>query len=414
MSAKGNRHNFFIQIPWGAWYGDETLTLSFPSRFDVHMLGIQDAPCLKGQDIRSALKFGVGGKALCEMAQGKEKVVVAVEDITRPSKLDQVLQAVLKELKIAGVKKENIAFLICAGAHVPMDTDGWMRKAGKVASMGFRMLNHNPWEHLSDTGHILWGGPVKINKHFLEADLRIAIGSIIPHPFAGFSSGAKLIIPGLSDFDTIKRCHKLVMMGFRTANIDPEKNKFRQEIENVVSEIGVDLFVGLVPNFYRDIAGIFVGDIIRAHREGVKFAQKIFRSEARRVYDVVVLNAYPKDMELIQTDAVFGALKRVNFKFVKQDGIVIVVTKSSLGLGGHLLFGPEKPLYRRPVKRRYLMERELVVFSPDIGEIEFHSMYWSGYKLAKTWKACLSLIEDRFQGNCHVGVFPCAPLQLVN
>ena len=74
----------------------------------------------------------------------------------------------------------------------------------------------------------------------MASDLISAIGSIIPHPFAGFGSGGKLILPGLSDIATLERSHKFVMMGFRGGVNDVENNKFRLELENVVSQIGLD------------------------------------------------------------------------------------------------------------------------------------------------------------------------------
>ena len=56
----------------------------------------------------------------------------------------------------------------------------------------------------------------KVNKDFLEADLKLSMEGITPHPFAGFSGGGKLILPGLANMEIIERTHRYVVMDFRS------------------------------------------------------------------------------------------------------------------------------------------------------------------------------------------------------
>ena len=121
---------------------------------------------------------------------------------------------------------------------------------------------NNPYDNLMDTDVVQGSTRLKINTDYFKADLSIAVGSIIPHSMAGFSSGAKLVLPGLSDIESFERTHKFAMMGFAGGVNDVEKNKFRRNLEKAVSQIGIDFFIGVVPNSGQEIAGVFAGDMV--------------------------------------------------------------------------------------------------------------------------------------------------------
>lgn len=389
------------------------LDLSFPSLWEVDISRIFDSPRLEDGNIKAAFQNSFGTRPLKEMASRKRNIVIAVEDITRPVRLERILRTVIQELRAAGVKKKNIILIACNGAHAPMPRADLVKKIGKSIVKDFLILNHNPYDNLSETGMVLGKTPVKVNRNFYKADFKIAVGSIIPHNFAGFSSGGKLILPGLSDIATLERSHKYVMMGFRGGVNDVETNKFRLEIEEVVNRIGVDFFVGVVPNSRREIAGVFTGHIVDAHRAGVEFARKVFGTKHQTSYDIAVLNAYPKDSELLQADTALTPLKTTKAEIIKEDGVIVIISKCSNGFGYHALFGPGMRLSRKPIKRRFLKGKDLIVFAPGINQAEFRSLYWEGYTLADRWNSVISLLENRFPGRCRVSVMPCAPLQLL-
>ena len=413
MSAVKQNRCQKITIPWGTWHGDMDLELGFPSQWDLDVAKIKDADTLTLADIQLSLQNPHGTDTLQSMATGKKNAVIAVEDITRPTRLEGLLIGIVDALSSAGLKDDQIKFIICNGAHAPMHKNQIEMKYGESLLKRFIFLNHNPYDNLTDTGIILGKTPVRLNSFFHEADLKIAVGTIMPHSFAGFSAGAKLLLPGLSDMATLERTHKFVMMGFRGGVNDVETNKFRAEIEDVAQKVGVDFFCGAVPNFKRDIAGIFTGDIIKAHRQGVAFARDIFKTQIKPKANIAVLNAYPKDTELIQADAALTPLKTIKESMVKENGIYIIISRCSDGYGYHSLFGPGMPLSRKPVKRGMLKKRDLIVFAPGINTPEFKTMYWDGYTLCNQWKDVLEIISEKYPSHCRVTVLPSAPLQLL-
>lgn len=401
-----------IDLLWGAWYEEAAMQLDFPSHWEIQKCSIVDSPRMTSQKISDAVTEPINNLSLQRLAQGKKNVVIAVEDITRPSRLERILRYVLKELYSAGLDKKQISFVICNGAHAPMLRVDLEKKFGPEILRDFLILNHNPYDNLEDSGIMLGKTPFKVNRNYLQADLKIAIGTIIPHSFAGFSAGGKLILPGLADIGTLERTHKFVMMGMRGGVNNVETNKFRHEVEKVVGQVGCDFFIGVVPNSRREIAGVFAGHFVDAHRAGVEFGRKIYKTRVSPA-DVVVLNAYPKDSELIQADTALTPLKTTTADFISEDGVVIIISRSSNGLGHHSLFGPGMRLYRKPIKRRFLKDRELIIYSPNVNQAEFETIFWDGYTFATQWQDVLENLYKRFPQKCRVAILPTAPFQLL-
>jgi len=402
-----------VSIPWGAWFGDKQRELTFPKRWEIKIHQIADASEIDDQAIQQCIRQPIATKTLRHLASGKRKITIAVEDITRPTELGRILDAILQELYDSGVAVENISFVICNGAHAPMLKQDVEKKLGNLVTKNYMVFNHSPHDNLCDTGIVLGKTAVKVNRNFFKSDLRIAVGSILPHNFAGFSAGAKLILPGLADIATLERTHKYVMMGFRGGINNVETNRFRSEIEDVVKKIGLDFFVGVVPNSNRKIAGVFAGDFIPAHRAGVEFARQVYRTAFKPLADIAILNAYPKDVELLQADAAFTPLKTSTDNLVKENGVLIITSSCSNGFGFHSLFGPGMRLSHRPIKKRFLSGKDLILFSPNVNQIEFQSLYWEGYRLVSDWNLLIRYLRKKFETRCRVSIFPTAPLQLL-
>ena len=253
---------------------------------------------------------------------------------------------------------------------------------------------------------------VKINKHFIKSDLKIVVGSVIPHPFAGFSGGAKIVFPGLAGIDAIERSHRAALMGFAGGFGKVEGNRFREQAENIAKRIGIDIAINIVVNSQRKIAGLFVGDVIQAHRKAVKFACDVYSTKAPEALDVAILNAYPKDNELLQAEGAFNIYRSAQNHLVKENGTVIITSACSVGLGNHGLFEPGANLYRKPTPKRFLGNRKFIFFSPNINNTDFHSVFWDGYSMYADWQEITAELQSEYHDDCRIGVFPHATLQL--
>ncbi|MDI6780752.1 MAG: lactate racemase domain-containing protein [bacterium] len=401
-----------INIPWQAWYGDEMFDLGFSKNWDVQVCGMSDADEIGQQGIREAFANPIHTSTIAEMALGKKTVAIAVEDITRPSLLNEILNEIARQLQGAGIRDEQVKIVISTGGHRPLLRDDLIKKLGRDIVERFDIYNHNPFENLVDTGIILGKVPVRINRFFIEAEFKIVVGTIVPHAFAGFSGGGKIVLPGLAGIEILERSHKFVMMGLRGGIGEVDGNRFREEVEGVAKKIGVDLGVNLVVNSKRGLAGVFVGDVVDAHRAGVRLAREVYATNTPEGIDVAILNAYPKDMEMFQIDNAFGMYRSAGEGLVKDDGVVILTSACSLGRGYHALFEPGMRLHKPPAKRKFLGNRELWVYSPNINKADFATLFWDGYSLFNRWDDVIERLEGMYNKNCHLAIFPYSSLQI--
>jgi nickel-dependent lactate racemase len=140
----GRSHNHQrVSIPWGAWYQDSTVELLFPGNCAIVECSMVDAPALSMDELNRAFESPIRSKVLRELAKGKERIVIAVEDITRPTKLLPILERLLSELNEAGLTRDQITFVICNGGHAPMLGRDLNLKLGSAILSEYLVTNHN-------------------------------------------------------------------------------------------------------------------------------------------------------------------------------------------------------------------------------------------------------------------------------
>jgi nickel-dependent lactate racemase len=401
----------FVEIPWRAWYGDEVKELSFPDRAEIKMIEIP---------YRSPLEEGTYKKKFEELPslfkkRDCKKIIIVVDDLTRPVKLETLMNVLLTILKENGFGNTEVKILVGVGGHRPLEDKDLKKKIGSHCVDNYSYFNHSPFKGLVKLPVEWKGSPVEINRHFVEADFRIVISGLTPHSFAGFSGGAKMLIPGISNLEVIKRTHKSVLMGFMGKLGNVENNRFRREIEAIAKQIGVDYFIGLMANANRDVVAVHCGDIIEAYGSAAKEALEYYTMDVKSgEFDVILLNAYPKDTELLQAENAFHPLQSSTKALVRDGGMVIVADACSEKMGYHELFGTNKALYRTPMPKRFLNPYDVVYYLDNVTEDDFRQVFWNGYKFYDQWKTVYEYIEKKFPNNFRVVVFPSASMQLVN
>lgn len=316
-----------VYLPQFPWYEDSELEIDFPSNWKViisKMLG-HETPKLKKKEIKAAFSNLIGTPRISELARGKKEVVILFDDLSRPTKASELIPFILEELKEGGIREEGIRFVAALGAHGPMKLMDFKKNLGEEVVQRYPVYNHNPYENCTFLGNTSRGTPVSINSEVMSCDLKIAIGCIVPHDTAGFGGGGK-IINGIAHIDTIYANHHDVAgrdkptpenpLGKLHPSVGVGKvvdNLIRLDFEEMARMVGLDIIVNVVVNLRRETIGLFVGDVVSAHREGVKVAQKIYATELPGEVDVVVTNAYGKANEASV------AIQRT-FKLLKEEG----------------------------------------------------------------------------------------------
>jgi len=383
------------------------------------MARMADGPDVGQADIRKAFANPIGQEPIRKLAEGKKTAAIAVDDLTRPTQAYRFLPFIVDELHQGGIQDENIKIIMAIGCHRPMLKLDQEKKLGKSMANRYPVYNHHPYENCVDLGPTSRGTPVQINRFFVESDVKIGVGFITPHPAAGFGGGGKIVIPGLGSMETIEKNHTPAFLGdvggtgFAGGGLD--RNELRLDMEEGARIAGLNTIVNSVGTSAGKTAGVFVGDLVKAHRAAVELARKVYLTEAPLEADIGIFNAFPEDTEMLQ------ALKALNVwtedttrRLVRKGGKVVIATASSEGLGFHSLADRGMRLFRRSDDNKEVKEisqgRKVIVFSPTCSRADLLEKYAESAVLCNTWAEVLEQLRDG-SGSQTVSIFPNGSLQ---
>ncbi|MDO4371191.1 MAG: nickel-dependent lactate racemase [Clostridia bacterium] len=312
-------------------FGSGVQALNVP---DQNMMGVLTpnpvAHDLMNEDeVLRALRNPIGSPRLSEIVKPGEKIAIVTSDITRPMPTYRVMPALLDELYAAGIRAEDITLVFALGSHRKMTDEERRHLAGDRAFNEIKCVDGDPSDcvHVGVTKH---GTPVDIVRCVAEADRRICLGNIEYHYFAGYSGGAKAIMPGVSTRDAIQSNHSLMVQETACAG-RLEGNPLREDIEEAADLLGVDFIVNVVLDEHKQIIHACAGDVTKAHREGCAFLDKLYAVSIPRRADIVVVSqgGAPKDLNLYQTQKALDNAKHA----IKKGGTIILVGSCREGLG---------------------------------------------------------------------------------
>ena len=323
-----NNYNFLKNV----WNGDDILELSFQKNWNVSILEAKHQSSLSETQIKSCISKPIKSKSLDELSEGKRSVAIVVDDLTRPTPVILLLKIVLDVLISAGFSNSNIKIIVAGGSHQTLQKKELSKKLGNNINNEIQIISHSCKTDLVYLGKSQAKTPLYVNRHFIDSDLKIGIGGVYAHRAAGFSGGAKIIVPGVCGLKTIKHLHE----NFKGKGLynDLDNNQFRQEIEKIAGIFRLDYIINVVLNRDRKIAKVFAGNFIKAHREAAKNVQSIAEIETLDDADIVISDAYPFDNTL-QFSINRGAWP---FKYYNKNCSFVFLAACPEGLGGHELF----------------------------------------------------------------------------
>ena len=310
--------------------GTETLSVEAE---DQNVLAILKPASLpedtnENQIVTDALKHPYGTPLLKEIVNPGDTVAIITSDNTRPVPTARILPAVLKELREAGITKENITVYFARGSHRNMSEEEHHALMGDA--YGEIRCADSDWNHVTTVGTTRRGTRVDLDSRIVEADHRILIGNVEYHYFAGFSGGAKAVFPGMSTPESIAMNHRLMTSDdAHTAKL--EGNPVREDIEEAASFAKADFIINVVLNTKKQIIAAFAGDMKEAHRKACVYYDHVYRSVIPEKADIVLVSqgGVPKDRNLYQTQK---ALDNAGHA-VKDGGTIIVVGSCKEGFG---------------------------------------------------------------------------------
>ncbi len=280
-------------------------------------------------EVRRALSAPIGTPLLRDIVHPGETVAIVTSDVTRPMPTAKVMPALLDELYAGGVDPKDITLVFALGSHRRQTDEEKRRLAGERAWAEIRCVDSDPLDCVS-YGVTSRGTPVDITRVVAEADRRICLGNIEYHYFAGYSGGAKAIMPGVSTRAAIQANHsRMVLPEAKAGALDT--NPLRMDIEEAGAMVGIDFIVNVVLSEHKEILKAVAGDAVLAHREGCSFLDTLYRKELSAPADIVLVSqgGAPKDLNLYQTQKALDNAKHA----VRDGGVIILIGSCREGLG---------------------------------------------------------------------------------
>ncbi len=318
-------------------WGQEMLDVRLPETWRIlGELTPKSAPSATSpaEACAEALNQPIGAERLGTRNLSDRRVVILVDDHSRPTPVQEFIQPVLAELSAAGVKDGDIDILIATGVHRNSRPEEVERKLGREVMSDFRWHSHDAHDKdgLVDMGTTSRGTRVFLNRLLTDADLIICLGAVEPHLLLGFGGGLKMIIPGCAGAETIGKNH---LQGIDPAHFDcvgvrGDKSAMRLDLEEGARMLGREIFiVNAAANEEARPTRFFCGDPIQAHRAGEAFVEGLVRLEVPEQSDVVLANSFPMDVDLRQSVKCLGN----TLYACKPGGVMMGCLRCDTGLG---------------------------------------------------------------------------------
>ncbi|HLZ69465.1 MAG TPA: nickel-dependent lactate racemase [Dehalococcoidia bacterium] len=321
-------------------YGERGLEIDAPDGATL----IESAPVPGVPDERAALLRGLRqplvGPPLAELVRGGQRAVLVFPDVTRAFPSRRVVPVVLAELEAAGFGPERLTLLSGTGTHRANTPAELEQMLGADVLRRYRVVNHDARaaETLVLLGSTSQGAPALLDRVYIEADVRVVVGLIEPHFFAGYSGGAKGVCPGVAGLETVLFAHDRTRIGDPLATWGCiAHNPVQQLVREVVALAPPTFTLDVTVNKQGRITGVFSGEGYAAHAAGCAFVAGAQEQAVPHEYDIVVTTngGYPLDQNLYQAVKGLSAAARI----VRRGGSIVLAAECRDGIPSHGSYG---------------------------------------------------------------------------
>lgn len=310
-------------------YGNTEVSVDIPPECSVKVIKQVFVPAAEDEIrlIKKALENPISSMRLSEIADHGKKAVIMVSDTTRPTPTAKLLPPLISELHEGGI--EDITVIFGLGIHRKQTEEEKMKILGGLYGK-VRNVEHDP-NNCVYLGTTERGTPVEIFRPVLEADIVVCTGTIEFHYYAGYSGGAKSILPAVSSKVSINANHALML--------DPRSSAgrldgaVRKDIEEAAEMLGIDFILNVVLNERKEIVFAAAGDHIKAHRKGAEFLDRYSKIEVEPA-DIIIVSpgGMPKDIDIFQSHKALEHAKNA----MKEGGSIILVAECREGYGNRV------------------------------------------------------------------------------
>ncbi len=408
-----------VELPSNIWCGNEPLRIEVPDNWETKVLRMKGdgKGKVREEEILKAIRNPANAKPLKKLAEERKEAVIIFDDMTRPTKVGEIVRVILREIGDA-IPDDNLVFICANGAHGTYDMEDFEKKLGRDIVERYAVFNHNPHDNLDYLGNTSFGTPVEVNSEVMAYSLRIAVGCILPHPQYGYSGGAKMILPGVAGMRSIaynhgviggwsaavgvRELHPTCQMAYGRIN---EENVLRRDSEEAAKMCGLDFIVNTLVNTRQENTDVFAGNFVDAQRRCVEVAREHYSTPVSFDYDVVISNAYSKSSE--------AAIATWTSICLRENGTLVLICNSRSGQVAHYVHGRWGMrreggfLHLHPPETLKRAGR-IILLSERHEKVQWLEMVDERVERARTWDEVVEMLgKDRKK----VAVFPDATIQ---
>ena len=316
-----------IDVPYGkdgsmsAQISDE-INISFLEANDVQ-IGNED------ETIKTAINHPINSKNFKDFLSDAKKVLVIVNDATRPTPTKKVLEFIFDDLR-----QIDYNFIIATGVHRGPSEEEYIQIFGDFyTDIKDRIIVHDARveEDMVFLGKSSNGTEMYVNKAGVEADKIIIISSVEPHYFAGYTGGRKSFLPGIAGYKSVEQNHKLALVPEAKA-LALEGNPVHEDMIDAIKTVKQEIFsIMTVLDKHHKVYATCCGHINDSFHAAIDQANEVFAAPLDEKADIVVsVVKFPQDIDLYQAQKGIDNAKLA----LKENGIMILVAKCRCGIGG--------------------------------------------------------------------------------
>jgi len=318
-------------------YGKNGLLLNIQNNWQPKIIRKPNMPIIENipEKINRIFNNPINSEEMTKICKNSKSACILVCDVTRPVPNHLFLEYMIKEIEKSGIKLENILIIIATGLHRPAPKieiekiigSNWVLENIKIVNHYARDDNNHRKIGVTSRGNL-----IKLDKRFLDSDIKIVTGLVEPHFMAGYSGGRKVIAPGIAHAETITTFHSARYMEDKNAtSCNLINNPLHEDQIEIVKMIGDVYSVNCVIDENRQLSFINFGEIISSHIEAVNFISSYAKVKCNKTFSTIITSAAgaPLDSNFYQT--VKGMVTPLDI--LKEGGDLIIASECSEGLG---------------------------------------------------------------------------------
>ncbi|MBN1620108.1 DUF2088 domain-containing protein, partial [candidate division WOR-3 bacterium] len=209
-------------------------------------------------------------------------ILIIVNDQDRTTPTSSILEVIKS---FGGIEKKS-SVIIASGTHKIPSPEQLKKIIGNFEPK--EILFHDSRDPASCVyfGKSDFGNELFFNTSLTKFETVLAINSVEPHYFAGFTGGRKSFLPGLASFRTIEKNHSLALEP-GAMPLKLEGNPVHTEMNQALDFFYFPIYSIQIVGTESEIFNVFTGDIRKSFAEAAVFSESIFSVEIDRLADAV-------------------------------------------------------------------------------------------------------------------------------